>query len=110
MAIAPRPLKSDLLGLDWLVVIGHKWNDYRNVIPEVYPKLFRAHFARDVHRLVQFALSYKRWFTAHCLFVSYAACGPQIAIAIPTDYRIIPRNSTPVNRPNSIGQRTGKII
>jgi hypothetical protein len=61
-----------LLGLDWFVVVGHKWNDYRNVIPEVYPKLFGARFARNVHRLLQFSLSYKRWFTAHRLFVSLA--------------------------------------
>jgi hypothetical protein len=67
LAIAPRPLKSDLLlGLDrFVVVIGHKWNDYRNVIPEVYPKLFGARLARNIHRLVQLALSYKRWFTGH---------------------------------------------
>jgi hypothetical protein len=60
------PLKSDLLlGLDWFVVVGHKWNDYRNVISEVYPKLFGARFARNVHCLVQFALSYPRWSTGH---------------------------------------------
>jgi hypothetical protein len=52
-----------LLGLDWFVVIGHKWNDYRNVIPEVYPKLFGVRLARNIHRLFQFALSYKRWST-----------------------------------------------
>jgi hypothetical protein len=66
-------LESDLLlGLDWFVVIGHKWNDYRNVIREVYPKLFGACFARNIHRRVQFALSYTRRSTAHRLFVSLA--------------------------------------
>jgi hypothetical protein len=54
-----------LLGLDWFVVVGHKWNDYRNVIPEVYPKLFGASLARNIHGLVQFALSYTPWFTGH---------------------------------------------
>jgi hypothetical protein len=69
-----------LLGLDWFVVVGHKWNDYRNVIPEVYPKLFGASLARNIHGLVQFALSYKSRSTAHWFYLLSAACGPQIAI------------------------------
>jgi hypothetical protein len=84
-----------LLGLDWFVVVGHKWNDYRNVIPEVYPKLFGASLTRNIHGLVQFALSYKSRFTAHYLFVSYAARGPQIAIANHSDR--LSDNSTKIN-------------